>query len=215
MADGVDEIRLRASAMGGSERIYLLQRGDHADPDTYNVIGGVAPGVDRSRWPMVSGEPMTHLFTLDTTTMPELTRGIGDIRAVSVFCLHPEDNEAYSPGNTDTALVLSTDTQLAAAGDPPATPELGRAYFEPVAVDVDPGVWRDDENDPAPSTEITELRDLIFGAHARVLGKPIWLQFDEDSGTFLMQFDDNFCPMNLGDSGVMYVFRSTAFWQCY
>ncbi len=28
---------------------------------------------------------------------------------------------------------------------------------------------------------------------------------------FLMQFDTSFCPVDLGDAGIMYVFRDTAF----
>lgn len=32
---------------------------------------------------------------------------------------------------------------------------------------------------------------------------------------FLMQFDESFVPMNMGDSGVMYVYTDAAFWQCY
>lgn len=34
-------------------------------------------------------------------------------------------------------------------------------------------------------------------------------------GGFLLQLDEAFCPINLGDQGVMYVFGDTAFWQCY
>ena len=50
----------------------------------------------------------------------------------------------------------------------------------------------------------------------RALGFPIWLQGDEDSGgEFLFQFDEALAYTNLGDSGVMYVFDDTAFWQCH
>lgn len=33
--------------------------------------------------------------------------------------------------------------------------------------------------------------------------------------SFMMQFDEGFVSVNLGDSGVMYVYPSGSFWQCY
>lgn len=33
--------------------------------------------------------------------------------------------------------------------------------------------------------------------------------------SFLLQFDSGFAPLNLGDSGIMYVYTLQAFWQCF
>jgi antitoxin component YwqK of YwqJK toxin-antitoxin module len=231
--DAADRLRVCAEGIGGRQRIYVL-RNNVPDSGTYNVIGGAAPGVDASRWPLgEGGEPMTHLFTLDTGTMPELTLEMGaDARTVSVFCLSPDDNDAFYPGNDCTAVVCSTEEQLASAGDPPAEVEqIDRDYFEAVAVDVDPAVWESDEGDEDEDEDDDEddennveagsdaalrgLRSMIYQASARVLGPEIWLQEGEGEDGFLMQFDESFCPMNLGDAGIMYVYRDTAFWQCH
>ena len=55
----------------------------------------------------------------------------------------------------------------------------------------------------------------MYQANARVLGSPLWLQDSEHWGFLLMQFDEGFVDINLGDSGVMYVFSDTQFWQCH
>lgn len=47
------------------------------------------------------------------------------------------------------------------------------------------------------------------------MGPPMWLQDEACFGEFLMQFDEQFVYMNLGDMGIMYVFADTAFWQCH
>ncbi len=216
--DDVEKLRLRAADVSGKkgERIYVLRKlsGDHAaakaadDAADVNVIGGPAPGIDASRWPSHDDEPMVHLFTLDVRTMPGLEKRFGaDVRAVSVFCWHPSFNEAFASGSGQTAIVTTTEAQLTAGGEPPEEAELAdRRHFAPVAIDVSPTVW----------SAKNELRDDIYRAHARVLGEPLWLQGDEDAGgTFVMQFDDGFVDVNLGDSGIMYVFDDDAFWQCH
>lgn len=234
--DEIDQLRRHAATLGGTERIYLLRRHDGDEStasDNYNVIGGLAPGIDASRWPVSEGEPMTHLFTLDRATMPELPLpGTGEFRTVSVFCLRPDYNEAYVPDNDWTALVYSTENQLGSTGEPPEdVDQLPRWSFEAVAVDVPPAVWKrekdpyddpyegedydDEDEETEPSPEVQELRRMIYNMPGRVLGEPIWLQYPSGGDEFLMQFDGGFCPMNLGDCGVMYVFDDTAFWQCH
>ncbi len=203
--------RLAKDAGGGDHTIYVL-REQYAKPDDagYNQIGGMPPGIDVERWPTFDDQPMVHLFTLDVDTMPAMRGVLGDqVRTVSVFCHNPELNEATSPGNAWTAVVTSTDEEI--SGQPIARPKGvagGRPrYFEPVAVEVSPRVWKDDPED--------RLRNAIFQAHARVLGEPIAIQEDIHMDNLLVQFDERFVDINLGDSGVMYVFEDTAFWQCY
>ncbi len=129
------------------------------------------------------------------------------VRTISLFRHSPDHNEAFTPGNGQTAVVMSTEAQLAAPAAPPDGAKLEpRTRFRVVAVDVDPAVW---------ATE-SELRDELYRCSARVGGAPLWLQDDEggDAG-FVMQFDEGFCSMNLGDSGIMYVYADDAFWQCH
>ncbi len=59
------------------------------------------------------------------------------------------------------------------------------------------------------------LRGAIYGASARAGGSPLWLQGDEHDGDFLLQFDESFADVNLGDCGIMFVFTDTQFWQCH
>jgi hypothetical protein len=54
--------------------------------------------------------------------------------------------------------------------------------FEVAAVEVDPQIWHGK----------SDLRQEIYRASARVMGEPIWLQSEEDGGTFFMQFDEGF-----------------------
>lgn len=206
--DHVEKVRIRAADAGGKgERVYLLRRVEVAS-EALNVIGGAAPGVDAARWPTRDNEPMAHLFTLDLNTMPELRGEVGQaVRAISVFCASPDNNEAFEPGNDYTAIVTTTEAQLREQATPPEGAALRDEHrFEAVGIDVSPSVWSDE----------SELHGELYKCSGRVLGSPIWLQAEEGAGgAFLMQFDESFCSMNLGDCGVMYVFSGTAFWQCH
>lgn len=65
-------------------------------------------------------------------------------------------------------------------------------------------------------TKLDELRKKVYGLNARVGGNPQWLQFNEGEGnSFIMQFDEGFADVNLGDCGLMYVYSDDAFWQCH
>lgn len=63
--------------------------------------------------------------------------------------------------------------------------------------------------------DLRAVRSAIYSAYAWGGPEPMWLQGDEYFGVFAMQFDEGFAYMNLGDSGIMYVFADTAFWQCH
>jgi hypothetical protein len=212
--DQVEKVRQRAAKDGGgSERIYLFRKlpGDGHGKDL-NRIGGAAPGVDAARWPKLGEDAMTHLFTMDLDTMPELRARVscedgGKPRAVSVFCMSPDDNEAYEAGTDETCVLVSSEAQVAASAEPPAEVQmLDPSQFEAIPVNVSPHVWRSRSGD---------LCSEIYRCSGRALGEPIWLQSPEHVGSLLCQFDDGFVSMNLGDTGVMYVFSDTAFWQCH
>lgn len=67
----------------------------------------------------------------------------------------------------------------------------------------------------APNEALKAIRQQLFNC-AYLGGQPLWLQSDEHHAPFIGQFDEQLAPdLNLGDSGVMYLFEDTAFWQCY
>src|SRR5262249_11380268 len=106
--DDIDRLRQRAEAAGGGGRIYAVRNLD-GEPSGITRIGGAPPGVDGKRWPRVGGEPLTHLFTVDVETMPELRARVGkNVRAISLFCLNPDYNHATKPDTPDTVVLLST-----------------------------------------------------------------------------------------------------------
>jgi hypothetical protein len=173
--------------------------------DDLNVLGGAAPGVGLDRWPVFEGdadEPMEHLYTIDLATIPELQSRYKGKRTLSVFCYQPGNNEAYSVDSGWTETVFSTQEEIDADTEIPEDIEGDiEARFEVVSIVV--------------NLEDEEIRNQVYGLNARVLGSEIWLQGEEYGGDFVMQFDEGFCYMNLGDSGVMYVYSDGAFWQCY
>jgi len=204
--DDIDKLRLKVEEASGDERIYLLRRLDSKGAD-HNVIGGLPPGVEAARWPERDKRHMAHLFTLDVATMPELKKIVGSsVAAISVFCLDPDNNGANEIGSGNTAVVYSTKAQLGKRTTAPKGVALRERYrFEAVAMDVDSDVW----------TTEGDIRRRLYASPARVLGEPQWLQDANDQSGFLMQFDAGFCDLNLGDSGIMYVFQFDAFWQCH
>ena len=58
------------------------------------------------------------------------------------------------------------------------------------------------------------LYEELGRANCRAGGLPLWIQGEDHVGDFLLQFDDGFVDVNLGDAGVMYVFTDRQFWQC-
>ena len=204
--------RIVAERRCATERIYVLRRREDAPgPESVARIGGLPLGVGAERWPLRDGEPMTHLFTLDLAQMPELARRYPGKRAFSLFMSSPDDNEAYTLGNGWTATILSTDDDVIRGElDAPEGADVRSPLaFDVVPLDVPANVWADHDGD---------LYKSIYRASARVLGPPIWLQGDEDEwdgGRPVMQLDEGFVDVNLGDMGILYVFDDGAFWQCH
>lgn len=198
--------------------------GDTPADTGLNRIGGSPIGVDWESWPCKDDDedlPMHHLFTLDLASAPRLQARVGaGVRAVALFVYEPDRNEAWQPFSGDSALVLLSEQDLARGrleDELPAGDHAFKAFgVREVEVPADIFDAAKHQGDSEPAPEIATIRDEVFRASARLGGAPLWLQGDEHAGApFLMQFDASFVPMNLGDSGVMYVFRDTAFWQCY
>ncbi len=175
-------------------------------PKEVNRIGGKPIGIDVKSWPMHEGRAMTHLLTIDlhTLDLPFVPKN----RALAVFCLDPDNNEAHTANNPYTRVVLITPHDIK-RGEPEQVP----AHQQIPASRLETG--------PLNAQEIA----TYFG------GVPKWVQGDPtdnggldfteglseaiERGGFYCQFDETLVPMNLGDAGVMYVFERTAFWQCH
>lgn len=208
-----DKIRRATEALGGDTRVTLLQSHDRP-PTGVSRVGG--PGVDLGeRQPRSDeGHAMTHVWTLATADVPALAAAYPDAVAVALYMLDPEENEAWEADNGLTALVELSADDLEM---PPAAPTdqdlTARAVtVEHLEVSSQAFEFDLDDADDAPRRV---LRGELYGAPARAGGAPIWLQGDEHAGEFLLQFDESFANVNLGDCGIMYVFTDTQFWQCH
>jgi len=195
--------------LGPKTRLYFLERREGPPEEgELSRVGGPALGIPPKKWPSKGKRKLTHVFTLDLAAMPELRTQLGNARALSLFVLDPSLNEASEP-DTDWSEVVLLDDEAVARG------ETGESDSEPRGVDISsadvPTAMFDEQRPP----ELKELRKLVFQAPCRALGSPMWIQEDEHFGPFALQFDEMFADINLGDSGVMYVFPDTAFWQCY
>lgn len=209
-------------------RVYVLQvdREEYqAKPGTLARSGGKAPGMTDADIPKdKSGEPLTHLFTLDLDEIPELQETYPGARALAAFC--PEPNS----GDRSEELMLVPITREAAAAlpyqardaegdeDDDDNDEVDEDAGRPIAIlplDVPIGVFHrsGDEGD------LKEIKKMIFNAAGHVLGEPFWIQSDDEDdgggGDFIMQINEGLCSINLGDSGSLYVFESGTVFQCY
>jgi antitoxin component YwqK of YwqJK toxin-antitoxin module len=187
--------------------IYYLEPLYDQKPDNHslNYIGGQAP-IKKELIPTFENKKMQHIFTLDVRTMPLLAQRIPENTiALSFFVYNPDYNEAYEPFNEQTAILFLKE------GDIQRSKSLADSYtFQITALKVPTEIF-----DYECSDEGREIRKKVYQAPCYVLGEPIWLQDEQHQGNFLLQFDESFGNVNLGDSGLMYVFEDTAFWQCY
>src|SRR5690554_165987 len=200
-----------------STTIYVFERLDHAPlGDTLNRLGGRPFGITAETWPLKCDDadsPMEHMLTLDLDTVPALRSSFSDdVRALALFVRSPEYNEAWTPGNEDSQVVSITRDAIAEFPGALPTGNDSAVGFAVHEVEVPAGAFSvpyDGDKD------LRAVRSAIYSACAWGGPEPIWLQGDEYFGVFAMQFDEGFAYMNLGDSGIMYVFADTAFWQCH
>ncbi|PKQ70742.1 toxin-antitoxin system YwqK family antitoxin [Raineya orbicola] len=191
-----------------STTIYYLEPLHNQKPEVnyLNYVGGKAP-ISDDLIPKVGKKKMEHIFTLDIRTVPLLAERLPkDTAALSFFVLNPDNNHAYQPFNKSTKTLFLKESDI-------LKPEsLADSYtFSIKELKVPKEIFRYE-----CSQEAQEIRKKVYQASCYVLGEPMWVQGEEhEEGNFLLQFDENFAPVNLGDNGLMYVFEDTAFWQCY
>ncbi len=212
-----EKIRAAAAALGRDTTITILTSHDRA-PAGVSRVGG--PGVDLGdRQPRDDeGRAMTHIWTLATADVPALARAYPGAAAVALYILDPQENEAWEPGNAYTALVTLSAEEVAGPAAEPTEEDLSLQDVVAEQVEVAGAAFEersDDDEDESDDSPRRLLRREIYRAGARAGGGPIWLQSDEHEGDFLLQFDESFANVNLGDCGVMYIFTDEQFWQCH
>lgn len=213
----LEKIRGAAAALERDTTITILTAHDRA-PTGVSRVGG--PGVDLGdRQPRDAEErPMTHIWTLATADVPALARAYPGAAAVALYILDPEENEAWEPGSGLTALVPLSAADLGRGAAEATEQDLSVRDVEAHAVEVAAAAFEEDDGRDEEEPEDAPRRVLrreIYRAAARAGGAPIWLQSPEHDGEFLLQFDESFASVNLGDCGVMYVFTDEQFWQCH
>ncbi|HEY0134789.1 MAG TPA: hypothetical protein VGB85_11935 [Nannocystis sp.] len=208
----LEKLRRAAEALDRDTSITLLTSHDQA-PEGVSRVGG--PGFDLGdRQPQGEEQPMTHLWTLATADVPALANAFPGAAAVALYMADPEENEAYEAFNGLTALVPVSAEDIARGEAEPTGQDLGPRHVTAEHLEVASSAFVYDSEDEDASPRRV-LRNAIYGASARAGGGPIWLQGDEHEGDFLLQFDESFASVNLGDCGIMYVFTDTQFWQCH
>jgi len=232
---------LSAKAGGANLVLGILEAAEAGPAAGASRVGGSGFALG-GRHPHKDGKPMTHIVTLTAADVPALAGRLRDAAAVAVYVAQPDFNEAYTPYSADSAVVMLTAADLMAGPGPKtegeleelgivvSTVEVAEATFaaldedEDGGDDGDGGDDDDDDGDAAAGDAgeggtsrgaLKELRRAIYNLPGRAGGEPLWLQYEEDGGSFLFQFDEALVPMNLGDSGIMYVFDDTAYWQCH
>lgn len=199
--------------------IYVFERRDDETPaqGTINRIGGRPFGVSAETWPMKAGDkgsPMHHILTLDLDTLPLMRGRYEDtVRGLALFVRNPHYNEAWVPHSSDAEVRPVLRNQATLFEEDLPVGEENATAFAIHEVEMPLAVWTVEyDTDPA----LERIRDTLYGCSAWCGGGgPIWLQDAEHSGCFVLQFDESFAHMNLGDCGIMYVFDDTAFWQCH
>ena len=199
--------------------IYTLDRQETPSRDgSLNRLGGRPVGLTLESWPLFRDDPdhpMHHLLTLDLNTLPELKTRFPEHRVISLFIEHPYHHEAYGPGNESVrVLFIADEAALPYEGDLPTSTDDPAVGFLVEEVEVPLGAW---SVSYGSDERLEEIRKTIYSLHAWGGGDggPFWLQQEEHQGDFLLQFDEAFAHMNLGDAGLMFLFADTAFFQCH
>lgn len=98
-----------------TERVWLIVPRDGDTPEgAVRRAGGPPIGVDESTRPKWNDEYMHHLVTIDLDEVPSLRKAptLAEARAVAVFVSDYEENEAFTPGTKQTAVVALTQADI-------------------------------------------------------------------------------------------------------
>ena len=177
-------------------------------------------GVSEENWPRLDGKKMFHAVTLDLETTPKLKEHFPGYRAISLFISDRVEHEIDGPNNKDATLVRITQEDIE-EGINENSPEHNTDFGEPKSqsftcheIEIPIEVFHPEVRGLVEENPLLNLATRIYD-QSYAAGVPLWLQGVEFKGTFLLQFDEMLVDMNLGDGGIMYVFKETAFFQCH
>jgi len=212
----------RATGLALDTRIYALLpvSSDVEDDDEIEALAGlvnragaVPQGLAADRIPKLKNRPLKHVITFDLEQMPEVRERLGatGARAMALFVSPHKNNTSGEPFNDDMVYVPLSEEEAA----PGPRGEGGKA-FTITPLDV-PAAAFGDQDGPG----LADLRRAINGLPGRALGAPYLIQDGGEesleglSREFVMQLDEGIVRMSLGDHGLLYLYRTTAFWQCH
>lgn len=154
--------------------------------------GGLPPDIGLDAWPRFEGELMTHVVTIAFADVPDLAGAKS--AGIAVFLSTSSHHQAFHPYGDHASVVLLTTDQL---GRRAATPE-GEVL---------------EVLDEIPLELVEHTGDNPPWSFAG--GTPRWIQAPQWAGPFVGQLVEELIPINLGDSGALYIFGDTAYMQCY
>lgn len=199
---------------GASERvtIYAMEKVAKSD-GSVNQVFGLPRGVDDERWPRRGEVPMVHVLTLDLGK----AKGVGSMkaaRAVALFLDDPDTNDALFDANPEFAqIVYLTEADVAkgvlAKTVPKPKPAL---FFRATPLEVPTFALDPWSGDDEPSDELQDLAGEVAALPGFAGGGPTNMDARDHEGHFLMQFNEDLVPINLGDAGTMFVFDDVAFY---
>lgn len=200
-----------------TERIYLLELSEEEKKN--NVIGGFPIGMNADTHPKEDDQYLTFLFHLSFETFPDL-------------------KQQFSANQTGVNIFMDTWNDIGSAylfpvksngvnnGGYDYKPLRNPTFFDSLPVTIPSIAFKDLDNDleqvealgnldEEQVTSLGNIKSAINRLPGYVLGQPIWLQeADQWDDDFILQFDESFVPVNLGDNGVMYVHKNGGDFQC-
>lgn len=181
----------KASGLPCTIPIYALAKA--IDKTSRNRIGGRVKGLAADRMP----PGMQLVLTIDLAQVPELGALVPGARALSLWVDDPRG------GFEDAAVVPLTEDECASGMVGGKTFRVERLLVPPEVFD-----WSDGRTQ--------ELRRWLAALDARGLGRPFFLQqspFSGDDAGFVLQANESFTGLNLGDSGRLFWYLDHAYWE--
>ncbi len=218
----VDRIARLAGGHACDARIYAIAPYETDDEDVdvsddditgkVNWIGAAPVGLAKAKIPKAGTRAMKHVITFDLAAMPEVRAILAaptTTRAIAVFASPAKASEAGEPFNDDLVYVPLSEAEATSG-----TGGKGRR-FTITALDV-PRAVLGDRVPPA----LADLRVAIGQLAGRALGPAMLIQELDDKtvdklGALAMQLDGRVVDLNLGDEGLLYLYRATAFFQSH
>lgn len=208
---------------------YLIEKLDRQPTaDDINRAGCSPIGIGLDSWPKIDGRRMHHIVTLDLASTPNLRSQLsGNPRAVAMFISDPNIHDADKPGTEETQLVYLNEECIArgvCVENPRQNPDF-RAFVSCTFVCHEvslPNMLFDPEFgekyfDKARFERLIELYEFVC-EHSLAGGKPLWYHSNYSDGTpytdlLILQINEELVDMNMGNSGLFFIFQDTAFCQ--